>query len=139
MKYNASYHGFVRQFGIDEIFTVQTGRFTSNTIIATRGNQKISVSDILKTAGYLIDFIKATYDVSEKKYSEALLFLKTVNLVFNNQQQRKPTKERMHYAVDVFHEIADRQSRGLEERQANARLALTLNAMIDMFGEKEKT
>ena len=86
MNYNVPYYGFIRNFGIDEIYSVQPGRFTSTTILATRGAQKVTVSDVLKAAGYLNDFIKANFDVTDTRYSETLLFLKTINLAFNNQQ-----------------------------------------------------
>ena len=138
MNYNVPHYGFIRSFGVDEIYSVNHGRFTGATILATRGQEKITVSDVLKTAGYLNDFIKANFDVTNKKYSEALLFLKTVHLVFNNQQDKKPSRERMHYAIDVIHEVKDMQATCSEERRANARIALTLNAMIDMFGPVEE-
>lgn len=133
MNYNPSYYGFARKFESDEIYTVQPGRFTSTTILAARGGQKITVSDVLKAAGYLNDFIKANFDVTDTRYSETLRFLNTINLAFNNQQVKKPSKERMHYVIDVIHEVTDRQAVCSEERRANARIALTLNAMIDMF------
>lgn len=139
MNYSMPYYGFVRRFGIDEIYNIQPGRFTSTTILATRGEQKITVSDILKAAGYINNFIKANFDVTDRRYSETLFFLKTINLVFKNQQVKRPSKERMHYAVDVFHEVADMQATCPEERRANARVALTLDAMIDMFAPPEET
>lgn len=138
MNYNGSYCGFIRCFGIDEIFSVNPGQFTGTTILATRGEQRVTVSDILKTTGYLNDFIKANFDATDTKYSETLLLLKTLNLVFNNQQVKEPSKERIHYAVDVIHEVVDMQSTCSEERCANARIALTLNVMIDMFGPVEE-
>ena len=139
MSYSGPYYGFIRCFGVDEIFSVNPGQFTGTTILATRGEQRVTVSDILKAAGYLNDFIKANFDATDTKYSETLLLLKTLNLVFNNQQVKKPSKERMHYAVDVIHEVVDMQSTCSEERCANARIALTLNAMIDMFDPAEET
>ena len=78
MNYNVPYYGFIRNFGIDEIYSVQPGRFTSTTILATRGAQKVTVSDVLKAAGYLNDFIKSNFDVTDTRYSETLLFLKTM-------------------------------------------------------------
>lgn len=138
MNYNVPYYRFIRNFGLDEIFCVQPGRFASTTTFATRGEQKVTVSDMLKTAGYLNDFINANFDVTDKKYSETLLFLKTVHLAFNNQQVKKPSKERLHYAVDVIHEVTDLQATCSEEHRANARIALALNAMIDLFGPKDE-
>lgn len=137
MNYNVPYYGFIRNFGIDDIYTVKPSRFTGTTILATCGDQKITVSEVLKAAGYLNDFINAYFIVTDKKYSETLLLLKTVTLVLNNQQDKKPSKERMHYAVDVIHEVVDMQATCLEEHRANARIALTLNAMIDIFGPTE--
>ena len=139
MSYNVPYYGFIQSFGIDEIFSVNPGQFTGTTILATRGEQRVTVSDILKATGYLNDFIKVNFDVTDKKYSETLLLLKTLNLVFNNQQVKEPSKERMHYAVDVIHEVVDMQATCSEERRANARIAITLNAMIDIFGPTEET
>lgn len=140
MKYNTPYERFVRSFGVKEICSsAKLGRFTSNTVLATREEQKITVSDVLKAAGYLNDFIKANFDITDTKYSETLLFLKTINLAFNNQQVKEPSKERLHYAVDVIHEVTDMQATCSEERRANARIALTINAMIDMFGPAEET
>ncbi len=139
MNYNPPYYGFARKFGIDEIYTVQPGRFTSTTILATCGEQKITVSDVLKAAGYLKNFIKANFDVTDTRYSETLLFLSTIDLAFNNRQVKKPSKERMHYVIDVIHEVTDRQATCSEEHRANARIALALNAMIDMFGPVEES
>lgn len=139
MNYKAPYYGFIRSFGIDEVFSVNPGQFTGTTILATRGEQRVTVSDILKAAGYLNDFIKANFDVTDTKYSETLLLLKTLNLVFNNQQVKEPSKECMHYAVDVIHEVVDMQATCSEERRANARIAFALNAMIDIFGSAEET
>lgn len=138
MNCNAPYYDFVKSFGIDEIYSVKPGQFTSNTVLATKGEQKITVSDILKAAGYLNDFIKVYFDVENKKYSQALHFLKTINLVFNNQQVKRPTKECMHYFVDVIHEVKDLQTTCSVERRANARIALALNLMIDLFGPAEE-
>lgn len=133
MNYNVPNYGLIRACGIDEIYNVEPGHFTSTTILATRGDQKVTVSDILKTAGYINDFIKANFDVKDKKYSQTLLVLKTINLVLNNQHAKKPTVECMHYAVDVFHEIADMQVTCQKELRANAEIALALNALIDLF------
>lgn len=127
------YYGFIRKMGFDEIFSVQNGKFMPTTVLSIYKEQKITVSDVLKTASYLNDFIKANFDVKDTKYSKALFFLKTINLVFNNHNTKKPTKECVHYAVDVFHEIADMQASCSMERRANAQTAFTLNAMIDFF------
>ena len=139
MNYNSPYYGFARRFGIDEIYSVQPGRFTSTTILATRGEQKITVSDILKAAGYLKNFIEANFDVTDTRYSGTLFFLKTIRLAFNNQQVKKPSKECMHYVIDVIHEVTDQQATCSEERRANARIAFALDAMIDMFGPPEES
>ncbi len=137
MSYNVPNYGFIRAFGIDEIYNVQPGCFRSTTVVATRGNQKVTVSDILKTAGYLNDFIKANFDTTDTRYSQTLLLLKTINLAFNNQHTEKPTAKCMHYAVDVFHEIADMQATCPSERRANAQISFTLNAMIELFGHAQ--
>lgn len=139
MNYNVPYYRFIRNYGLDEIYGVQHGRYTSTTILATCGEQNITVSDVLKAAGYLNNFIKANFDVTDTRYSETLFFLKTLNMVYTNQPTKKPSAECLHYAVDVLHEIADMQATCSMERRANAQIALTLDAMIDSFGHTDKT
>lgn len=128
-----TYHRFVRELGIDDIFSVQAGQFTSTTKLGIYKGEKITVSDVLKAAGYMVDFIKMHFDIEDRRYSEALLFLKAVNLTLNNQQIKKPSSECMHFAVDVFHQVADMQTSCPMQHRANARTAFVLNAMIDMF------
>lgn len=93
----------------------------------------MTVADALKTAGYILDFIKANFDIREKKYSETLIFVKTVILALHNQTVMRPSKERMHYVVDVMHEIADMHETSPEACRDNAQIAFQLNTMIDML------
>lgn len=137
MKYKVSKHGFIQAFGIDEIYSVQPGHFRSTTILATRGDQKVTVSDILTAAGYISNFIQIIFNTTDTKYSQALFFLKTINLVLNNQQTKKPTVECMHYAVDVFQEIMNMQATCQNELRANARIALSLNMLIDIISNSK--
>lgn len=98
MTYNSPYYGFTRNFGIDEIYSIQSGRLSALLSLATRGEQKISVFDIFKAARYLNDFTKVNFDVTNTRCSETLLFLKTINLAFNSQQVKEPSKERIYYS-----------------------------------------
>lgn len=124
MKYNNS----CKIFGFSPIYN--SGHFHATTIIAIRENQKITVSDILKFIGYATDFIKVHFDVENKKYSQVLLFLKTVNLFYNNQSVKSPSTECLHFTLDVFHEILDMIYPNLKKE--NAKIAITLNLMIDV-------
>ena len=56
---------------------------------------------------------------------------------YHQYLQRFCRRNAMHYIIDVIHDVTDRQATCSEERRANARIALTLNAMIDMFGPAE--
>jgi hypothetical protein len=135
MDLNVEVQYVVTNLGIQKIYEVPKNGFTANTPLVQYCNKILTVSDFLSASGYLIDFIKANFDVSVRRYSEALLFLKSVNLLLNNQNQKKPTKACLHYAVDVIHEIKDRQAWCEDVKKANARIAFTLNAMIDFFVE----
>ena len=53
----------------------------------------MTVSQMLKSAAYLIKFVKDNFDVDENRYSVTIIFLKSVQLVLNNGSADKPTKE----------------------------------------------
>jgi hypothetical protein len=79
--------------------------------------------------------IGANFNVSVKKYSETLLLLRSIRLILNNQSSERPTKERLHDAVDVIHEIKDMQANCDKEKQENEKIAIILDAMIDRFSQ----
>ena len=108
--------------------------FTATTILATSKNgNPITVSNILGAISYYIDYITANYDVNMEKYSQAILFLKSLNLLFTNQSSKGVSKDCIHYAVDVLHEIADRHTTTSTQVKDNAKTAIALNVLIDLI------
>lgn len=130
------YNELCKMFGIKSVYNRNNIHFCATTIIAIRENQKITVSDMLKFIGYINSFIKTHFDINDRKYSQALLFLKTVNRFFLNQNVKKTSFECMHYTIDVLHEISDITTPNL--KQQNAKIALTLNYMIDTVEQMKK-
>jgi hypothetical protein len=123
--------------GVQNMYARPHTVFTATTPVIRFRDKIFTVSDVLSACTYISDFIKANFDVSLTRYGETLLLLKSVNLMLNNQMQKNPTKERLHYFVDVVHEITDMQAQCEESKRANAKIAMTLNAMIDCCSPRE--
>ena len=121
------------KIGIKDLFTVPHGKLQGSTVLATNGKENLMVSQMLKSAEYLIKFIKDNFDVDENRYSVTIIFLKSVQLVLNNGNADKPTKENAHIIIDVMHEIADIHAKSEGEKKLNEEIAVALNLLIEML------
>ena len=121
----------MEKIGIKELFTVPHGKLQGSTVLATNGKDNLTVSQMLKSAEYLIKFIKDNFDVDENRYSVTIIFLKSVQLVLNNGSVDKPTKEDAHIIIDVMHEIADIHAKSEGEKKLNEEIAVALNLLIE--------
>ncbi len=121
----------MEKIGIKELFTVPHGKLQGSTVLATNGKDNLTVSQMLKSAAYLIKFIKDNFDVDENRYSVTIIFLKSVQLVLNNGSVDRPTKEDAHIIIDVMHEIADIHAKSEGEKKLNEEIAVALNLLIE--------
>ena len=121
----------MEKIGIRELFAVPHGKLQGSTVLATNGKENMTVSQMLKSAAYLIKLIKDNYDVDENRYSVTIIFLKSVQLVLNNGSADKPTKEDAHIIIDVMHEIADIHAKSEGEKKLNEEIAVALNLLIE--------
>ena len=121
----------MEKIGIKELFAAPHGKLQGNTVLATNGKENMTVSQMLKSAAYLIKFIKDNFDVDENRYSVTIIFLKSVQLVLNNGSADKPTKEDAHIIIDVMHEIADIHAKSEGEKKLNEEIAVALNLLIE--------
>lgn len=121
------------KIGIKELFIFPHGRLQGNTVIATNGKQNLTVSQLMKSITYLLEFIKYNFDVNQYKYSVAIKFLKSMQLVLNNGDANKPTKEDAHIIIDVIHEIADINAQSNKEKRFNAEVAISLKSLIEIL------
>lgn len=126
-----SVQDLMKKIGIKELFTVPHGKLQGSTVFATNGKDNLTVSQMLKSAEYLIKFIKDNFDVDENRYSVTIIFLKSVQLVLNNGSADKPTKEDAHIIIDVMHEIADIHAKSEGEKKLNEEIAVALNLLIE--------
>ena len=55
--------GIMEKLGIKELFEIPYGKLQGNTVLATNGKDNLTVSQLLKSAEYLIKFIKDDFDV----------------------------------------------------------------------------
>lgn len=121
----------MEKIGIKEIFEVPHGKLQGSTVLATNGKENLTVSQLLKSAAYLIKFIKENFDVDEYQYLITIFFLKSVQLVLNNGSADKPTKEDAHIIIDVIHEIADIHAKNESEKELNEEIAVSLSCLIE--------
>ena len=121
----------MEKVGIRELFAVPHGKLQGSTVLATNGKENMTVSQMLKSAAYLIKFIKDNFDVDENRYSVTIIFLKSVQLVLNNGSADKPTKEDAHIIIDVMHEIADIHAKSEGEKKLNEEIAAALSLLIE--------
>lgn len=107
-------------------------------VLATSGKDNLTVSQMLKSAEYLIKFIKDNFGVDKKRYLLTIIFLKSVQLVLNNGSADKPTKEDAHIIIDVMHEIADIYARNESEKKLNEEIAVSLKRSLKLLIETLK-
>lgn len=120
------------------IYDLSRQRLTASTVIGEYENQKITVSQMLSIAAYCTKFIKAHFNVNERKYSFAIVALKMLELRLNNQNTDKLTAEQLKCVVDVIHEIADLHSQSDISKQENEKIAFELKALIDLYDKLKK-
>ncbi|MDE7282023.1 MAG: hypothetical protein K2N85_00305 [Lachnospiraceae bacterium] len=123
----------MEKIGIKELFEVPHGKLQGSTVLATNGKENLTVSQMLKSAAYLIKFIKDNFDVDKYQYSITIIFLKSVQLVLNNGNAEKPTKEDANIIIDVIHEIADIHAKSENEKKLNEQIAVSLNCLIEIL------
>ena len=121
----------MEKIGVKELFDIPHGKLQGSTVLATNGKENLTVSQLLKSVVYLIEFIKNHFDVDEYRYSVTLIYFKSIQLVLNNRRANKPTKEDAHIIIDVIHEIADIHAKSESEKKLNEEIAVALNCLIE--------
>lgn len=129
MQKNAQ--AIMNKIGIKELFEIPHGKLQGSTVLATNGKENLTVSQMLKSAVYLIKFIKENFDADEYRYSVTIIFLESVQLILNNGSANKPTKDDADIIVDVIHEIADAHAKSNNEKKLNEEIAVSLNLLIE--------
>ena len=132
MKCNIIYKDLANKAGIQKMCNLPA-RFTPTYVIGVVHGQNITVSDMLSQIQYIVSFIKANFDVNQKKYKEALQFLKLCELRFQNKSSMKLKKKIAHSIVEVFHEIKDMYAENDIMKRENENIAISINMLIDMF------
>lgn len=69
----------MEKIGIKQLFDVTRGKLQGSTVLATNGKENLTVSQMLKSAAYLIKFIKDNFDVDENRYSVTIIFSNPCN------------------------------------------------------------
>ncbi len=123
----------MKKIGIKELFEIPFGKLQGNTVLATNGKETLTVSQLLKSAEYLIRFIKENFCVDEYRYSVTIIYLMSVQLVLNNGKAVKPNKEDAHIIIDVIHEIADIHAKNDSQKKLNKEIAAALNCLVEIL------
>lgn len=114
-----------------ELFNIPHGRLQGSTVLVSNGKEYLTVSQMLKIVAHLIKLIKEHFGMDEYKYSITISFLRSVQLVLNNVNADKPTKEQAHTITDVLHEIADMYAKSEEEKVKNEEIVVAIQCLID--------
>lgn len=113
------------------MFNISHGKLQGSTVLASNGEEYLTVSQMLYIVADLIKFIKENFGMDEYKYSITISFLRSVQLVLNNGNADRPTKEQAHTITDVLHEIADMHARSEEEKAKNEEITVAIQCLID--------
>ena len=123
----------MEKIGIKELFNIPHGRLQGSTVFASNGKEYLTVSQMLNIVADLIKLIKEHFGMDEYKYSITISFLRSVQLVLNNGNADRPTKEQAHTITDVLHEIADMYAKSEEEKVKNEEIAVAIKCLIDIL------
>ncbi|MCH5266189.1 MAG: hypothetical protein J1F02_09840 [Lachnospiraceae bacterium] len=119
--------------GITELFDVPHGRLQGSTVLASNGKEYLTVSQMINRIAYLIEFINEKIHLDKRKYSLTIRFLRSVQLVLNNRNADRPTKEQAHIITDVLHEVADMHAQSDGEKKRNEEIAVAIKCLIDIL------
>ena len=123
----------MEKIGIKELCNIPHGRLQGSTVLASNGKEYLTVSQMLNIVADFIKFIKEHFGMDEYKYSITISFLRSVQLVLNNGNADRPTKEQAHTITDVLHEIADMYAQSEEQKAKNEEIAVAIKCMIDIL------
>ena len=123
----------MEKIGIKELFNTPHGGLQGSTVLASNGKEYLTVSQMLNIVADLIKLIKEHFGMDEYKYSITISFLRSVQLVLNNGNADRPTKEQAHTITDVLHEIADMYAKSEEEKVKNEEIAVAIKCLIDIL------
>ena len=98
---------------VEELFDISHGRLQSSTVLASNG--------------------KEYFGMDEYKYLITISFLRSVQLVLNNGNADRPTKEQARIITDVVHEISDMHAQSEEEKEKNEEIAVAIKCLIDIL------
>ena len=135
MNRNARWKEVFQKTGIRRIDNMPK-YFMPTFVLGVRNGHPITVADMLKVIEYAIRFIKANFDVDQKKYAETLKFLKASKALFENKRTKASKKETLHFVVDVFHEMEDMNAVNDEQKKVNEEIALVLDLLIEMYAQE---
>lgn len=123
----------MEKIGIKELFNIPHGRLQGSTVLASNGKEYLTVSQMLNVVADIIKLIKEHFGMDEYKYSITISFLRSVQLVLNNGNADRPTKEQAYTITDVLHEIADMYAKSEEEKVKNEEIAVAIKCLIDIL------
>lgn len=111
----------------------QTSRkFESSTIVATCDNgNRVTVAEMLDRIESAMSFIKVTFNINQRKYSETIKILQAAKMILNNNNNPyKIKKDALNLFIDVIHEIEDLKAFNDAQKQENEEIALTLKCIL---------
>ena len=131
-NYNDNYtKDLLKMLGIKKVYYINCRFYNTQVLVDYIDGRSITVADLLKSIENMLSLIKATFDVNQEKYSEAIKLLQALQMILNNQKPKDLRKEKMNLLIDVVHELSDLNTTNDFQKQENERIAYIFKLLIE--------
>lgn len=118
-------------FGIKKVYYNNFRFYNTQVLVDFIDGRSITVADLLKSIENMLSLIKATFDVNQEKYSEAIKLLQALQMILYNQKPNDLKKEKMNLLIDVVHELSDLNATNDFQKQENERIVYIFKLLIE--------
>lgn len=131
-NYNDNYtKDLLKMLGIKKVYYINYRFYNTQVLVDYIDGRSITVADILKSIENMLSLIKATFNVDQEKYSEAIKLLHALQMILNNRKPKDLRKEKMNLLIDVVHELSDLNATNDFQKQENERIAYIFKLLIE--------
>ena len=120
-----------KMFGIKKVYYNNFRFYNTQVLVDFIDGRSITVADLLKSIENMLSLIKATFDVNQEKYSEAIKLLQALQMILYNQKPNDLKKEKMNLLIDVVHELSDLNATNDFQKQENERIVYIFKLLIE--------
>lgn len=108
-------------------------KFMPQAVLFTKNDEKITVEMVQSATDYILGIL-AIQNPLVAKYKKAKIFFSAINLILENKQPPKISKDDVKIVIDVLEEIHNMYAKSDAEKIFNARCALQCKLMVISLG-----